>query len=138
MNTPIPHSFALPGLNTLARLPLLNWWMTARRTEAAPSTPSPITIQQHHLAWQRAARRFAQQHPQWTQRRFDEEFLRRFIGSLALPTAAELALAWEQQFGPLIHPSARCQQRVELTEVAACFLRFYQSERQQIEGTSAR
>lgn len=126
------NSLAVFRLATFGWVHLPQLWATTdRQLQVAQSTPDPHAVQRHHLAWHRAYHRLAALYPQWVQRRFDAEFLRRFVAAPTPPTAAELALVWDLQFGSLTHPAVRCQQRAELTEVATCFLRFYESESQQ-------
>ncbi|MFN8440664.1 MAG: hypothetical protein U0175_07850 [Caldilineaceae bacterium] len=85
-------------------------------------------IQRHHLALHRACKRLALRHPEWVQRRFDEEFLCQMSSGPVLPTGPELAAAWDRRFGLLSTPSVRCQQMAQLVSVANHFLACYEQE----------
>jgi hypothetical protein len=92
--------------------------------------PSSGQGQQIDLAFHQAYRRFAQTHPAWVGRRFDDNFLRQTLVTRlkrnqtggVLPTGMALALAWDSHFGPLAADAVRVQQIAELTAVANHFL----------------
>jgi len=116
---------------------LRNWWPVFKHQADTVATANHQSSDSHHLAWHRAYRQFAQQHPQWIARGFDDKLLLHFVHVPVLPTATTLALAWDRQFGLLAKPPVRCQQLADLSVAAACFLRCYHSERQQIEKTNS-
>lgn len=101
---------------------------TASRAERQPLF-APTIFQP---AFQRAYRRFAQQHSDWVQRRFDDDFLRAVLDASLLQDLAlaisRLPLLWDKQFGPLASPDVRLRQLVELRPVAADFLQLLQAE----------
>jgi hypothetical protein len=113
-------------------------------------TAEPDQTRWLHQVFQRAYGRFAQAHPAWVARRFDEQLLRQ----TALPrlvrrrarerfahcssTALALAMAWDAQFGVLApDEAARAQRFAELTLVAQHFLALFARELAQTAATSA-
>jgi hypothetical protein len=111
----------------------LRLWPFSRTREASRPI-SQEDVQRQHLVFHRAYVYFAQRHPQWVQRRFDDDFLRRlmvgttFSPSAARPTAAELAAAWDRQFGVLSTALNRAWQMAELAQAANDFLCCYTME----------
>lgn len=117
-------------------------WLSNHRLRLWLSNPTrkasrPISqedVRRQHLVFHRAYVYFAQRHPQWVQRRFDDDFLRRLIArttfspAVALPTGAELAAAWDRQFGVLSTTSHRAWQMAELAHAANDFLCRYTIE----------
>lgn len=102
-----------------------------------------------HLAFQRAYRRFAQTHPTWVSRRFDDDFLRqslltrqmtrqmtpiaqdRHAGGFVFnrPSDRFLALTWDNQFGALAFDEAlRSRRMAEVISIANHFLTLLETE----------
>ncbi|MCL4863667.1 MAG: hypothetical protein KJZ93_29955 [Caldilineaceae bacterium] len=117
-------------------------WLSNHRLRLWPFSPTreasrPISeedVRRQHLVFHRAYVYFAQRHPQWVQRRFDDDFLRRLMArrsfppSAALPTGAQLAASWDRQFGILSTTSNRAWQMAELAQAANDFLYRYTIE----------
>lgn len=108
----------------------LDWLAALRR-----GSPRGAGVQQQqgseiHLAFHQAYRRFAQTHPDWVRRRFDDDFLRQTViprlkrhqPASALPTGMALALCWDSRFGALAADAVRAQRLAELTTAANHFL----------------
>lgn len=115
-----------------------------------------------HLAFQPAYRRFAQAHPTWVSRRFDDDFLRqtlltrqairqmtRPVPGLAQgrqpsgfafirPSDRFLALAWDSQFGALAPDEAlRSCHMAEVILVANRFLTLLETELRRLDAEPA-
>jgi hypothetical protein len=105
--------------------------MRCRLSRISRVTQPPPSRQGEHIdqAFHQAYRRFAQTHPTWVNRRFDDDFLRQTVVARlkrrqagALPTGAALAVRWDSHFGALAADAVRAQQLAELTVVANDFL----------------
>lgn len=116
-----------------------DWLSTLRRwlpqTAPLPQTTESEEVQQFQCAFHCAYRRFAQRYPQWVNRCFDDEFLRRSLGAgrpttrnSAALSGYQLAWAWDRQFGPLFPEAVRTRQVVELIEIANYFLQLLRAE----------
>lgn len=121
-----------------------DWLSTLRRwlPQTAPltQTTESAEVQQFQRAFHCAYRRFAQRHPQWVSRRFDDEFLRRAMASAftgaahaTAPTLAgvsgyQLAWSWDREFGALLPEAVRTRQVAELIEIANAFLQLLCAE----------
>lgn len=108
------------------------WQPTRRRATQQQALADQDASQHHHLALHRAYKRLALRHPEWVQRRFDEEFLCQMSSGPVLPSGPELAAAWDHRFGPLATPAVRCLQRAEVVSVANHFLACYEDEQTQL------
>ena len=123
-------------------LSTLRRWLpqTAPLPQSTESETESEEMQQVQCAFHCAYRRFAQRHPQWVSRRFDDEFLRRsmapaFADAAHTTTLAfagvsgyQLAWNWDREFGALLPEAVRTRQVVELIEVANYFLQLLRAE----------
>ena len=124
-------------------------WLSALRRWLPQTAPLPQSteseteseeMQQVQCAFHCAYRRFAQRHPHWVSRRFDDEFLRRsmapaFADAAHTTTLAfaelsgyQLAWSWDREFGALLPEAVRTRQVAELIEVANYFLQLLRAE----------
>jgi hypothetical protein len=119
-----------------------HWW-PVRMSRRQPNLSSK-ELEQTHLAFHRAYRRFAGTHAIWVRRGFDADFLRQALvsrlmhrrqsGMFAdrLPTGIALALAWDREFGPLTSDAVRTQRLAELTIAATHFLHLFEQTFKQL------
>ena len=146
-------------------------WLSAlglggRRVRRAKQTAYGEEAHPLHLAFQRAYRRFAQAHPTWVSRRFDDDFLRqalltrqmtrqmtrpatRPVSGLAQgrqpsgfvfirPSDRALALAWDSHFGALAPDEAlRSRRMAEVILVANRFLTLLETELGRLDAEPA-
>lgn len=117
-------------IHALSRHPLTQRFFWQQKAAVADPVAQPMTsamVERAHHAFHRTYRRFAQEQPGWVAHRFDDLLLRMVLPALAanapLPTAYELALAWDRQFGILSPYPFRLRQLAELNSVADRFLR---------------
>lgn len=110
----------------------------ARVAVRAPLTQRPVVgrafeaeeLGAFHQSLHAAYRTFARQHPAWTQRGFDEAFLRTDALTPLLicwvsdgtaqptPTGMDLARMWERKYGVLLCGAERVTEVVRLAEAA--------------------
>jgi hypothetical protein len=124
------------NIHSLYTHPLTQWRFWQGKSGVAGTVSqvdAPVNVDQAHRAFHRAYRCFVQKHPLWIARRFDELLLHSVLPALAanapLPTAHDLALAWDRQFGVLSPYPLRLQQRAELDTIAGQFLQQLADER---------
>lgn len=120
------------NLSTLVTNPL--FWLN-RKSESLSLTSSTSEatrspqIEAFHRAFHNTYGAFAQNHPEWVQRGFNQEFLRQAIPPVnkmkavsSLPGGMELAMKWDRQFGVLASDADRVRINAELSNVANRFI----------------
>ena len=116
-----------PSFNETVMIPLTK--VIFRWLPPATKAPGWVRGLAFRMALKRAYASFAGYYPQWVASLFDDHFLSHGAASLlagyvrdgSLPQPIELALAWDEQLGP-VTPAVRERRIAELTPVAADFL----------------